>query len=354
MTDTPDIDTSAVLQTKDVSLEFPVSTSAVRVLGARKVVHAVENVSIRLARGSATALVGESGSGKSTLARLLAGLYVPTRGEVLLDGQSVNVKSLRKFRAYSQHVQLILQDPYASLNPHRTIGYHVTRPLNIHGFVTRKTPRSEVIEEGCRLLEQVGLTPGINFFSCYPHQLSGGQRQRASIARALAARPKVLIADEPVSMLDVSLRRGILELLKGLQRNGLTIFYITHDLPSAAYFAEDIAVMYAGEVVERGPARRLVEHPVHPYTQLLLSATPDAFRTQRSTSVIAQGEAPSLIDLPSGCPFHPRCPQAMARCSIEKPTLIRANQSQWGSCWLIEPADVLEVSISNGKQGAAG
>jgi peptide/nickel transport system ATP-binding protein len=347
-------DASAILDTQNVTLEFPVSASASQVLGRRKYVHAVNKVSLSLKRGSATALVGESGSGKSTLARLLAGLYVPTSGEILLEGAAVRTKSLKRFRAYSKNVQLILQDPYASLNPHRTIGYHVTRPLKIHGFVSANTPRSEVVEEGCRLLEQVGLTPGINFYNCYPHQLSGGQRQRASIARALAARPKVLIADEPVSMLDVSLRRGILELLKGLQRNGLTIFYITHDLPSAAYFSEDIAVMYAGEIVEQGPARRVVQHPVHPYTQLLLSATPDAFRTKKPRAVEAQGEAPSLIDLPTGCPFHPRCPHAMDRCTVDKPELIHDSGSQWASCWLIDPAGGSKVSIRNGKQGVAG
>jgi peptide/nickel transport system ATP-binding protein len=155
-------------------------------------------------------------------------------------------------------------------------------------------------------------------------------------------------------MLDVSLRRGILELLKGLQRGGLTIFYITHDLPSAAYFSEEIAVMYAGEVVEQGPARQVVEHPVHPYTQLLLSATPDAFRVTRPMGVIAQGEAPSLIDLPAGCPFHPRCPHAMDRCSVEKPELVLAGESRCASCWLVEPASRSEVSIAKGKTGGGG
>jgi peptide/nickel transport system ATP-binding protein len=325
------------LATDQVSLEFPANPGVTRSLGHHRVVHAVTEVSFALPSRSATALVGESGSGKSTLARLLAGLYRPTRGEVHLEGSVVNVRSLKAFRTYAKHVQLILQDPYASLNPHRTIGYHVTRPLKIHGYVTRRTPRHEVVAEACRLLEQVGLTPGENFYYRFPHELSGGQRQRASIARALAARPRVLIADEPVSMLDVSLRRGILELLRDLKEKGLTILYITHDLPSAAYFAETIAVMYAGKIVEQGPAHTVINEPAHPYTQLLLSATPDPFAPaalRGVDGVVVRGEPPSLIDLPSGCPFHVRCPHAFDKCRAEAPSLRPVALGHSASCWL--------------------
>jgi peptide/nickel transport system ATP-binding protein len=244
---------AVILEARNLTKNFAVAPGVTRPLGQRRSVHAVRGVSLTLQEGSITALVGESGSGKSTLGRLFAGLYRPTQGEVRFDGSAVQVHSLRAFRRYARSVQLILQDPYASLNPHRTIGYHVTRPLRIHHRVPRNAPRAQVVAEACSLLEEVGLNPGENFYFKFPHELSGGQRQRASIARAMGAHPRVLIADEPVSMLDVSLRRGILEILRTLQQQGLTILYITHDLPSAAYFAETIAVMYAGEIVEQGP-----------------------------------------------------------------------------------------------------
>jgi peptide/nickel transport system ATP-binding protein len=329
---------AAILEACDLTKDFPAAPGVARALGRGRLVHAVRDVSLALPDGSITALVGESGSGKSTLSRLFAGLYRPTRGEIRLDGSAIQVRSLRAFRNYAKNVQLILQDPYASLNPHRTIGYHVSRPLKIHGRVSRHESHARVAEEACRLLEQVGLSPGENFYSKFPHQLSGGQRQRASIARALGADPRVLIADEPVSMLDVSLRRGILELLRNLQRQGLTILYITHDLPSAAYFAETIAVMYAGEIVEQGPARTVVDHPAHPYTQLLLSATPDPFASESGAANAAQfdewGEPPSLIQLPSGCSFHPRCPHAFDKCRALSPSLRPIAERHDVSCWL--------------------
>ena len=322
------------LQAHEVTKEFRLRPGVTSVVAHRRVVHAVRDINLTLPNRSATALVGESGSGKSTLGRLLAGLYRPTHGEIRLNGSAVDVRSLRAFRRYSKSVQLILQDPYASLNPHRTIGYHVTRPLRIHGYIRRGTPRSRVIAEGCRLLEEVGLTPGESFYFKYPHELSGGQRQRASIARALGARPGILIADEPVSMLDVSLRRGILELLRDLQRKGMTILYITHDLPSAVYFTETIVVMYTGEIVEQGPARVVVDTPAHPYTRLLLEATPDPSAVQSTRTISARGEPPSLIDLPSGCPFHPRCPYVMEKCRAIPPQLQPIELEHSVSCWL--------------------
>jgi peptide/nickel transport system ATP-binding protein len=332
---------AVILEARNLSKDFPVSAGVTRGLGRRRFVHAVRGVSLTLREGSITALVGESGSGKSTLGRLFAGLYRPTQGEVLFGGSAVRVHSLRTFRRYARSVQLILQDPYASLNPHRTIGYHVTRPLRIHKRVARNASRAQVIAEACTLLEQVGLNPGENFYYKFPHELSGGQRQRASIARAMGAHPRVLIGDEPVSMLDVSLRRGILEIFRRLQQQGLTILYITHDLPSAAYFAETIAVMYAGEVVEQGPARTIVDHPAHPYTQLLLSATPDPFAAQPGAAAArfdSRGEPPSLISPPSGCTFHPRCPHAFDTCSARPPALRPVGLKHQASCWLLDAA----------------
>src|SRR5580693_5201263 len=215
----------------------------------RAVVHAVDDASMALAPGSITALVGESGSGKSTLARLLAGLVPPTSGE------------------------LRLQDPFSSLNPVHDVRYHLARPLQIHKMVPAGVSLDAAITG---LLERVALTPAAQFIRKYPHELSGGQRQRVAIARALAAQPRVLLADEPVSMLDVSIRLGVLNLLADLRENdGLTILYITHDIASARYLSDDIAVMYAGEIVESGPSVTVTDEPSHPYTQLLLSAAPN-------------------------------------------------------------------------------
>jgi peptide/nickel transport system ATP-binding protein len=302
-------------------------------LGSQRAIRAVDDVSLLVHAGSVLALVGESGSGKSTLGRLLAQLYRPTSGEVLLKGQPARVSSTRALRRYVKSVQLILQDPYASLNPHHTVGYHIARPLRIHQSVTRDTPKREARAQAVELLESVDLIPGIRFYEKFPHELSGGQRQRVAIARALAAKPDVLIADEPVSMLDVSVRLGILDLLEHQRSKGAAIVYITHDLPSAYYFADKIAVMYAGELVEYGAADEVVTNPAHPYTQLLLAATPDPSRDRRSRTG-ARGEPPSLIDIPSGCRFHPRCPYVFDRCRKSAPDLTQVSPNHLSKCWL--------------------
>jgi peptide/nickel transport system ATP-binding protein len=325
-----------VLQALNLSKHFPVRRSVTEPVGRRRVVHSVNGVSLAFQPGSATALVGESGSGKSTLARMLAQHHRATSGEVLLNGSPVNVRSRREFRRFARSVQLVLQDPYASLNPHNTIGYHLARPLLIHGHAKRSGKSGDLASKICELLEDVGLAPGRDFSAKFPHELSGGQRQRVAIARALAVSPQVLIADEPVSMLDVSLRVGILELLRNLQQTrGLTILYVTHDLPTARYFAETIAVMYAGEIVECGPAEEVVNSPAHPYTRLLLAATPDPGRL-RSERLEAQGEPPSPIDLPPGCPFHERCPHAFEKCFTSAPPRANVATAHWARCWLYD------------------
>jgi oligopeptide/dipeptide ABC transporter ATP-binding protein len=237
------------------------------------VISAVQDVSFGLSRGSVVALVGESGSGKSTIAKLLAGQERRTAGEIRLDGATIEPSARRRFRAYKSEVQMVFQDPFASLNPLHTVRYHLERALSVHSVRTGRLPSTGEVD---RLLEQVALTPARKFRDAYPHELSGGQRQRVSIARALAAEPRVLLADEPVSMLDVSIRLEVLDLIAGLRTTlDLAVLYITHDIASARYFADEILVMNAGRIVERGPAEELTQNPTHPYTQLLIASSPD-------------------------------------------------------------------------------
>jgi len=296
----------------------------------RALVHAVEQVSVSLPAGGITAVVGESGSGKSTLARMLARLIVPTSGEILLDGRPVPA-SARHRRDYARDVQLVLQDPFSSLNPIHDIRYHLSRPLLVH-HMARRGPELE--QAMGSLLQRVALTPPDQFLYKYPHELSGGQRQRVAIARALAVRPRVLLADEPVSMLDVSIRLGVLNLLAGLRADDqLSILYITHDIASARYLADSIMVMYAGQVAETGPAATVTDEPAHPYTTLLLSAAPDPDRAE-PPSVAGRGAPPSLVTPPSGCRFHPRCPHAMAVCAQRTPPAFEVAAGHQSACWL--------------------
>jgi peptide/nickel transport system ATP-binding protein len=291
----------------------------------RAVVSAVEDVTLALPQAGITAVVGESGSGKSTLARLLAQLIKPTAGRVLLDGAATPGR-----QRYARQVQLVLQDPFSSLNPVHNVRYHLARPLRVHGLAGGGSLDAQIAE----LLGRVALTPAGQFAVKYPHELSGGQRQRVAIARALAMRPRVLLADEPVSMLDVSIRLGVLNLLAGLrEREGLAILYVTHDIASARYLADVIAVMYAGQIIESGPAGQVTDAPAHPYTQLLLSAAPDPDRTQ-PPSLLGRGAPPNLIQPPSGCRFHPRCPFAMRVCAEERPAAIEVAPGHSSACWL--------------------
>jgi peptide/nickel transport system ATP-binding protein len=258
-----------VLEARSLSRTFSIGTTF---WGRRQMLRAVDDVSISLQRGRVTALVGESGSGKSTIARLLTRLYEPTTGSIVLDGEDVTrIHGRRKLRAYRAQVQMIFQDPFESLNPVKRVGHHLARPLRIHRVVSADQVDARVVE----LLESVGLVPAEIVAAKYPHQLSGGQRQRVAIARALAVEPKVVLADEPISMLDVSIRLGILNLIRELkERSDLAFLYITHDLASARYVADEIHVMYRGRIVESGPTDDVLQQPLHAYTRLLLSAVP--------------------------------------------------------------------------------
>jgi peptide/nickel transport system ATP-binding protein len=298
-------------------------------------VHAVEDSSLALIPGRAVAIVGESGSGKTTIARMLAGLYAPTAGTIAFRGQPIQLAG-HALRDYRRHVQMVFQDPFSSLNPVHDVHYHLSRPLRVYGHARSRT---DVHKRVLELLQRVSLTPAEQFAEKFPHELSGGQRQRVAIARALAVRPQVLLADEPVSMLDVSIRLDILNLLLALKNEDrLALLFITHDIASARYFAEDTLVMYAGQMVEGGPSEAIIQQPRHPYTQLLLSAAPDPDRFtktgQRLASLPARGEIPSLVTPPTGCRFHPRCPHAMPVCRERFPGRTELGGGQWTNCFL--------------------
>jgi peptide/nickel transport system ATP-binding protein len=326
--------TPAVLEARGVTKHFPVHGRRTgRRMPGTAVVHAVDDVTLELPLASVTAVVGESGSGKSTLARLLAGLITPTAGELLLNGRAVR-RRRRGRRGYAKTVQMVLQDPFASLNPVHDVRYHLARPLLVHGLAK---PGPDLEEKIAALLERVALTPADAYLRKFPHELSGGQRQRVAIARALAIEPRVLLADEPVSMLDVSIRLGVLNLLADLRdREGLAILYITHDIASARYLADTIIVMYAGQVVESGPAVQVTDSPAHPYTQLLLSAAPDPERAAPVT-LRGRGAPPSAVAPPSGCRFRTRCPHAMEICAERVPPAFTAGAGHLGACWLLDP-----------------
>jgi peptide/nickel transport system ATP-binding protein len=321
-----------ILEAVHLQKHFPVRQLGL--VGRQQVVHAVEDTSLALYPGRALALVGESGSGKTTVARMLAGLYEPTAGTIRFQGKPVKLRQRAALQAYRHHVQLIFQDPFSSLNVVHTVRYHLARPLHLHGHARS---RAQETEQALALLERVSLTPPGQFMDKYPHELSGGQRQRVAIARALAVRPEVLLADEPVSMLDVSIRLGVLNLLLRLKdEERLALLYITHDIASARYFAEDMLVMYAGQADEGGPSEEVIQHPKHPYTQLLVSAAPDPDRPAAATDALPQrrGDIPSLITPPSGCRFHPRCPHAMPICRERFPGRTDLGGGHWTNCWL--------------------
>ena len=320
----------SVLEVRHLSKHFPAG-GALR----RSKLHAVDDVSFALEPGRITALAGESGSGKSTVARLLLRLYAPTTGSVVFDGQDVaRSRRRRDVLRYRSQVQMIFQDPFGSLNPTKTVRHHVERPLRIHGVVESSQVESRVQE----LLETVGLVPAKHIADKFPHELSGGQRQRVGIARALAVEPRVLVADEPISMLDVSIRVGILNLMRDLRDElGLAFLYVTHDLASARYVADDILVMYAGQVVEHGPVDDVLSQPLHPYTQLLLASVPDRNRGLERIEV-RRGSASAAVDPAPGCRFAGRCPLEIDVCRRVTPPLVAARPDQAARCHVTAPS----------------
>jgi peptide/nickel transport system ATP-binding protein len=319
----------SALEVRDLSKRFPVGGTL-----RRSYVHAVDDVSFDLRPGTITALVGESGSGKSTVARLLARLYEPNDGAVVFDGNDITrVRRRREVLRYRSQVQLIFQDPFASLNPVKTVRHHIERPLRLHGIV----PASEIEERVHELLRTVGLVPPAQIAAKYPHELSGGQRQRVAIARALAVEPKIVLADEPTSMLDVSIRIGILNLmLKLKEERDIAFLYVTHDLASARYIADEILVMYAGQIVERGPVEDVLADPLHPYTRLLLAAVPDPNAPVERIEM-RKGLASAAVDPAAGCRFVSRCPLAIDTCSHVTPELVTTAPGRSARCHVTAP-----------------
>ena len=296
-------------------------------------VHAVDDIDLQLKRGEVIALVGESGCGKSTLSLTLMGLEEATEGNIIFEGKDITRANDRERKAIRQKIQMVFQDPYESLNPTQTIEEIVTEPLIVHGLTPNLDERRERVR---RALEDSGLKPAESYLPRFPHQLSGGQRQRVVIAGALVLEPHILLADEPVSMLDVSIRAEIINLLADLQKSrGISVIFITHDLGTVGYFADRVAVMYLGRIVEIGTMTDVLKNPHHPYTQALLSVIPVPNPRLRKKRIILQGETPNPIDLPSGCRFHPRCPVAFSDCTQTDPRLFSVSDSHQAACLLV-------------------
>ena len=317
--------TAPRLELRDLYTHFPVRVGppfAARTMTVR----AVDGVSLSIAPGEILGLVGESGCGKSTLARTIMQLEPPTSGDILLDGEPVHASNRQ---AMARSMQMVFQDPYASLNPRMTVGDALAEPLRTH----RVLPAREIPARVRTLLETVGLSA--RFIRKYPHEFSGGQRQRIAVARALALEPRLILADEPVSALDVSVQAQILNLLSDLrERMGLTMLFISHDLSVVRYIADRIAVMYLGKVVETGPADAVFSDPLHPYTRALVRAipTPDPAAERKRERTPLKGELPSPINPPVGCPFHPRCPDAIAPCRDGLPPLETHDGGRTAAC----------------------
>jgi peptide/nickel transport system ATP-binding protein len=320
---------SPLVSVRDLRTYYTIRGSfADRLVGREAgIVRAVDDVSLDIRRGEVLGLVGESGSGKTTLGRTLLGLVRATRGSIQFDGREIARLPEREWRALRQQVQVVFQDPHASLNPAMTIEQAVGHPLQIHGLVRdREQIRLRVIE----VLERCGLAPGADFLGKYPSDLSGGQKQRAVIARAIILNPVLLVADEPVSMLDMSVRAKILELMLALKQDlELTYLYITHDLATARFFCDRIAIMYLGKIVEVGPADAIFADPKHPYTQALLRAIPEPDPERAVPRDLPRGEVPDAALPPLGCSFHPRCPRAFEPCGWESRDLRDLLESRW-------------------------
>ncbi len=295
-------------------------------------VHAVDDVSFDLGQGEAVAVVGESGCGKSTLMKTILGLYRPTGGEVLFQGETVADMRTAGLKAYRSQLGYVQQDPFGALPPFMTVQRIIEEPLIVHGV-----PAAQRLPRILKTMEEVKLTPVDEVLPKFPHMLSGGQQQRVVIARAMILQPRMIVADEPVSMLDASVRVEILKLLRALQvSHHLAVMYITHDLSTVRYFAERIFVMYAGQVVEKAPMQELLDRPLHPYTHALLAATSDPDAANATTlKDVPPGEPPSLITPPAGCRFHPRCAQMIpGLCDQQVPAEFEPGAGHFVSCWL--------------------
>lgn len=320
---------------RNVKKLFPVRTSFLQsIKHSRKktFVHAIDGISFQIGTGEILGLAGESGCGKTTTARLLLLLERPTDGEILFEGINVQNYNRHQKKAFRKENQIIMQDPYGSLDPRFTVERSVSERLLIHHIGSSKDEKNEIVH---KMLERVDLKPPADFLTKYPHELSGGQRQRVAIARALILQPKFVVADEPVSMLDVSIRAGIMNLILELKNKfKISTLFISHDLAISRYMCAEgrLAIMYLGKIVEIGPTEEIIQTPEHPYTRMLLSAVPIPDPTISRKRVEDTGEIPSPIHVPKGCRFHPRCPSAYAKCRVEEPVLREIKRGHLVAC----------------------
>ncbi len=320
-----DYSNSPLLEVRDLVKHFPITGGIL--LRQVASVKAVDGVSLQIRKGETLGLVGESGCGKSTLGRLILLIETPTRGDILLEGQSILKYSKSRLRNLRRQMQIIFQDPFSSLNPRKNVAHIVGEPLFVHGMKNRRKRENEVL----RLLEVVGLKK--EHMRRYPHQFSGGQRQRIGVARALALNPKLIICDEAVSALDVSIQAQVINLLQDLQEEfGLTYLFISHDLSVVEHISDRVAVMYLGEVVELADSDALYNSPLHPYTQALLAAAPVPDPKRKTERTILTGDVPSPIHPPPGCRFHTRCPYTQDVCKTEKPQLLDMGRNHLAAC----------------------
>jgi len=337
-----------LLEVNGLMKSYPISRGILGTLLRRpqRWVRAVDGISFKMEHGEILALVGESGSGKTTTGLCALGLVEPTAGQVFLEGTDVIAltRSPRK-KELRQKAQLVFQDPYESLNPRQTVFDAVAEPLEVHHLASSEADKAARVSAA---IEAAGLRPASDFFNRYPQELSGGQRQRVVIAGAIVLNPNLLVADEPVSMLDVSIRAEILELLSGLRsERGITILYITHDLATAAFLADRVAVMYLGVIVEIGPAKSVLSNPYHPYTRALMSVIPVPNPRRRAKRTVLRGETPDPTDLPSGCRFHPRCPEVKEECRRMVPVLEEVDDGHYTMCGMPRRAESDQLPMSD-------
>jgi peptide/nickel transport system ATP-binding protein len=320
-----------ILRVEHLTKYYPVEKSFLEkaLTRCKHFVKAVDDVSFTVKRGEIFTLAGESGCGKTTTGKLVVRLISPTSGKIFFDNVDITALEHEDLRMLKRKIQIIFQDPYASFNPRMKIGDAVGHPLSIHGIAEGEEKKRRVAE----LFNRVGLTPAEKFVYLYPHQMSGGQRQRAALARSLILQPEFIVADEPVSMIDVSLRTAIVDLMLDLRKDfGLTYLFITHDLAIAKYISDRIGIMYLGKIVELGDKETIFSNPLHPYTQALLAAipVPDPDRKRKATELV--GDVPSAIDIPSGCRFHTRCRYASEQCEKEEPELVEVSPGHYVAC----------------------